>query len=76
MWGCQDSELIVLLFVRRRADGTEARTERSGLGERAGTLFAVAGRACASQLKVIVKLVPEIAEFLERINELFRVQCR
>lgn len=76
MWGCQVSELIVLLFVRRRADGRKARTERSGLGERAGTLFAVAGQACASQLKVIVKLVPEIAEFLERINELVHVQCR
>lgn len=54
---------MVLLFVTERADGAKARTEQSGLGERAETLFAVAVLARTSQLKVIVKLVPEIAEF-------------
>lgn len=76
LWDRQGFERMVLLFVTERADGAKARTERSGLGERAGALFAVAVLARTSQLKVIAKLVPEIAEFWERVNELFRVQWR
>lgn len=54
---------MVLLFVMGRADGAKARTEHSGLGERAGTCVAVALLARTGQLKVIVVLLPEIAEF-------------
>lgn len=76
LWDCQAFERMVLLFVMGRADGAKARTEHSGLGERAGTRVAAALLARSGQLKVIVKLLPEIAEFWERINELFHAQWR
>jgi len=63
LWDCQVFGRMVLLFVAERADGAKARTEQSGLGERAGGLFAVAVLARTSQLKGIVKLVLEMAEF-------------
>lgn len=52
------------------------RLEQSSRDWGRGQGSSVAVSAPTSQLKVIVKLVPKIAEFWEKINELFRVQWR
>lgn len=54
---------MALLFVVDRADGAEAQSEWSGLGRGQECFLPVAVLARSSQFKVVVKPVPEFAEF-------------